>query len=66
MPYLKLTCIEKIDTNEPTELFTGSDANGIIIAIKQIHLFNDQGQEQRIVRMTKELIETLKQTKIQL
>ncbi len=64
--YLKLTCIEKIDSNKPDELFTGSDANGIIIAIKQIHLYDSNGVEQRIVRMTKELIETLKQTKIQL
>ncbi len=64
MSYIKITCIEKISTDE--DLFIHSDAKGELLCIKQIHLYDSNGVEQRIVRMTKELIETLKQTKIQL
>ncbi len=64
--YIKLTSIDKIDTNEQQELFTGSDANGIIIAIKQIHLYNEHGVKLRSCRITKEMIELLKSAKIQI
>lgn len=64
MSYIRITCIEKITT--ATDEFIHSDAKGEMLVIKQIHLFDSNGKEQRIVRLTKELIETLKQAKIQL
>lgn len=64
MSYLMITSIEKIDTKD--DLFAHSDANGTIIAIKQVHLFNDDGKEERICRLTKELIDRIKQVKIKI
>ena len=61
--YIMLTVIEKIDTNN-VDLFIHSDSVGQLIAIKQIHLYNEDGKEERICRITQAMVDKLKSLKI--
>lgn len=62
--YLKITSIERIDTNIPADLFVNSDANGIAICIKQVELYNNDGTPARTVKLNDELIRRIKEIKI--
>lgn len=61
---MRITVIDKIDTNIPADLFLGSDANGICFAIRQVCIIGEDGKVERTCRMTKELIDKLKTVKI--
>lgn len=65
MSYLQITVIEKINTSTD-DLFTNSDANGILIVIKQVSLFGNDGIKQRDVKLNQQLIDVIKKCKIKL